>query len=270
MPELPDVEVARRRLERALVGGAIRAARSTDRRILRPRTPRAFAASLVGRTVREVSRRGKWLRIALDDGGRLFSHLGMTGWWVELEVDSPARPSERARIDVVKEGGRTSSARYLDARRFGRLIAARDDIEEWRTLGPDPLIEGIDTAALAAALVRRRGPIKDALMDQSIVAGIGNILATEALWHARIDPRSRSGALARADVARLARGLRTAIGRELATRRSWRGDADDWQDVFEVYGHAGAACPRCGAPIARTVIGGRTTAFCRRCQIRLR
>lgn len=266
MPELPDVEVARRRLDHALRGATITRAHSADRRILRPKPPRALSCATEGRTVRDVTRRGKWLKILLDDGGRFFSHLGMTGWWVERDANAPPERSERARIDVVREDGRTASARYLDARRFGRLIVADRDIDECSALGPDPLADGIDATALAATLAKSSRPIKDVIMDQTILAGVGNILATEALWHARIDPRSRSNALTRADVGRLVRGLGKAIGEELDVRMA--AGTDEWRDIFAVYGHAGQRCPRCGSTIARVVIGGRTTAFCKTCQVR--
>jgi len=267
MPELADVEIIRQRLEKALGGATITAAQSNDRRILRPQTPLSFTRALVGRTVEEVGRSGKWLRLELDDGTRLFSHLGMTGWWVEHERDDPKQKAERARIDFARDDGRESSVRYVDSRRFGRLIAAKDEIPEWIALGPDPLVDGIDVKKLAVALARSRRAVKDAVMDQSILAGIGNILAIEALWHARIDPRSSSDALSRADVGTLARGLKTALRRELKARAGAT-RPDEWQDVFSVYGRAGAPCPRDGSPIARIVIGGRTTTFCRTCQIR--
>jgi len=265
MPELADVEVIRQRLQSALRGATIASAQSRDRRILRPQTPRSFSRALTGRKVRSIARRGKWLRIELDDGFRLFSHLGMTGWWVERELDAPKQTSERARLDLTR-GARATSLRYLDSRRFGRLIASQDDIAQWRALGPDPLVDGIDVKALAAALARSRRAVKDAVMDQSILAGIGNILATEALWHARIDPRSSSDALPRADVGKLARGLGTALRRELSAREGATGP-DEWQDVFAVYGRTGQPCPRDGSTLARVRIGGRTTTFCKTCQI---
>jgi formamidopyrimidine-DNA glycosylase len=264
MPELPDVEIARRRLKKTLVGATIRRAHSDDRRVLRPGSPRAFGRALVGRTVRDVGRRGKWLRIVLDDGSRLFSHLGMSGWWVAVEIDSPRRPSERARIDVARKNGRAASIRYLDGRRFGRLIVARDDIEEWGALGPDPFLDGIDRTRLAKSFARRRTAVKSLLMDQEVLAGIGNILATEALWRARIDPRSPSSSLSRSEVGALARAIEATIRQELVARGS--ADEDAWEDAFSVYGRAGAPCPRCGTTIQRTIVGGRTTAFCRRCQ----
>lgn len=266
MPELPDVELARRRLRDWLGGATITLARSADRYILRPKSPAALSRALVGRKVKEVSRRGKWLRIDLDDGSRLFSHLGMTGDWVERGADAPRQPSERARIDVVRDDGRRSSVRYLDSRRFGRLIVAREDIPEWRELGPDPLADGIRARALAEALGRRRRAVKDVLMDQSVIAGIGNILATEALWHALIDPRSSSDALSRRDVDKVVRGLRAAIRSELATRDA-AGD-EEWADTFKVYGRAGKPCLRCGSTLVHVVLGGRGTTFCRKCQVR--
>jgi len=105
-------------------------------------------------------------------------------------------------------------------------------------------------------------------MDQSILAGIGNILATEAMWHARIHPRSRADKLSGGDVRKLARGLKTALRRELKAREGATGP-DEWRDVFSVYGRAGEPCPRDGTPITRAVIGGRTTTFCKTCQIRV-
>ncbi|WP_394820917.1 Fpg/Nei family DNA glycosylase [Pendulispora albinea] len=262
MPELPDVEMARRDLQRWLRGAEITAAQSTDRYIARG-SPPGFKRSLMGRTVKKVSRRGKWLRIELDDGayGRLFSHLGMTGSWTRVELGAPTQRWERARFDLTHRG-RTSSVRYIDSRRFGRLVLAREDIEEWTSLGPDPLVDGIDESALFASLARRRQAIKDVLMDQSILAGIGNILVTEALWLAKVDPRSPGDALTRDDVSAVAQGLRAALEQELGER------ARGQPDVFSVYGHAGKPCPRCTTPFVRIVLGGRGTTFCVQCQPR--
>jgi formamidopyrimidine-DNA glycosylase len=145
---------------------------------------------------------------------------------------------------------------------------AKEDIPEWSSLGPDPLADGIDPRALAAALAKSRRPIKDVLMDQTVLAGIGNILVTEALWHARIDPRSKSNALGTKDVKAIARGLEKAIASELAERDVPEGTS--WTDVFSAYGHSGEPCPRCGSVLGRIVQSGRTTTFCRACQVRRR
>ncbi|HVW30882.1 MAG TPA: bifunctional DNA-formamidopyrimidine glycosylase/DNA-(apurinic or apyrimidinic site) lyase [Polyangiaceae bacterium] len=264
MPELPDVEVARRLLEQSLRGTTIHAARCDDRRLLRPRSPGHFARALVGRAVRSVERRGKWLRILFDDGTRLFSHLGMTGEWISGDAEQPPRRSERARLDVGKGERVSRSVRYLDSRRFGRLLIADRDVDEWTELGPDPLADGIDIERFATVLGRRRGAIKAVLMDQTVLAGIGNIIATEALFRARVDPRAQSQKLSRRTVGRLAKALKSEIRHELRARQGGHGYR---QDDFAVYGEAGTPCKRCGAVIARTVIGGRTTAFCPGCQI---
>jgi formamidopyrimidine-DNA glycosylase len=265
MPEIPDVEAVRRKLDRWAVGARIVAAHSADLHVMRPQSPRALARALVNHEVRGIDRRGKWIRIGLDDGTRLFSHLGMTGDWVKRDAEAPTERFERARFDVSRDD-EASSVRYVDSRRFGRLIVARDDIPEWRSLGPDPLADGIDPRVLGSALVRSRRAIKDVLMDQSVLAGIGNILATEGLWHARIDPRSRSSALSTKDVKAIVRGLDKAIRLELDERDVPEGA--DWVDVFSVYGHTGEPCPRCGTRLARVVQAGRTTTFCKHCQIR--
>ncbi len=263
MPELPDVEFVKRRLARALVGATITRAECSDRRILRPTTPNAFRRALIHHAVREVNRRGKWVRVVLDDETRLFSHLGMTGWWIDVKVDAPQETAERARLDVVRSG-RARSLRYLDSRRFGRLLIAKRDIADWTGLGPDPLSDGLDPAVLAAALARSRRPVKDAIMDQSILAGIGNIIATEGLFHARIDPRTPSDALSSTDVEKIVRGLDKTIGKQLAVRLGSK--RDDWHERFAVYGRSGEPCSRCKTPIEHIVIGGRTSAFCPKCQ----
>src|SRR4051794_15818331 len=164
MPELPDVEMARRLLQSLMRGFTITRAESSDRVVTRPQSSGVLSRILAGRTVRGVERHGKWLRVSLDDGARLFSHLGMTGDWAAANVDAPPLRFERARFDLTK-GDRRRSVRYLDARRFGRLLAAEDDIPEWRELGPDPLSGGLDANVLSRALARSRRPVKEALMD---------------------------------------------------------------------------------------------------------
>ncbi|MGH7435756.1 MAG: Fpg/Nei family DNA glycosylase [Polyangiaceae bacterium] len=261
MPELPDVEFARRRLQRWLIDARVSAAHCADGRLTRPTAPRLFERTLAGRRVVAVSRRGKWLRIELDDGERVFSHLGMTGEWVRLRVDAPALRFERARIDVTK-GGRVSSVRYVDSRRFGRLVPAKTDIIDWTTLGPDPLSDGIDVLHLAAMMKGRRS-VKEVLMDQRVLAGVGNIIATEALWIARIDPRAKANVLGPADVRAVATAVRKAILSELKDRAA---GGDYEAGSFFVYGKAGQSCPRCTTPLASVVLGGRTSVYCPGCQ----
>jgi len=267
MPELPDVEMTRRDLKRWLVGALVTAADTEDARLSRPASPRAFGHSLLGRVFERVERRGKWLRLDLDDGGKVFSHLGMTGGWVRVAIGAPVVRFERARIDVVLRG-RAFSVRYADARRFGRLLAVREDIADWNALGPDPFADGIDISRFSETLAKGRRAVKEIVMDQRVFAGVGNILATEGLWIARIDPRSLGNALLLpADARAIARGLRRAIARELASRKRY---TDGRVDSFFVYGRAGQPCPLCGTRLSKVVLGGRTTVFCRGCQVRRR
>jgi len=248
MPELPEVEHSRRDLERWIRRATIVATKGEGKFAL---------PSLRGRRIETVERRGKWIRIVLSDATLLFNHHGMTGEW--KRSDEPLR-WERASLVVEKNGKRTRVA-YVDPRKFGRLVVAREDIPSWSALGPDPLEHGIDAKALADKLARRRKrSIKEALMDQSVLAGVGNIQATEALWKARIDPRSPAGALAKKHVTAVIKGLRWTIARTL----------DDLDVGFVIYGHKGEPCPRCKTTLVRIVLGGRTTTFCPGCQERLR
>ena len=268
MPELPEVEFARRHLARWMRGAAIASAHVADTRIVRGASARATERALAGRVVESVVRRGKWLRLALDDGALVFSHLGMTGKWVARPMTDDALRSERIRIDL-RRGKVLSSVRYVDPRLFGRFVVAREDIAAWGTLGPDPLADGVDSEALAIAFARLRRTVKEALMDQTVIAGVGNILATEALWRARIDPRSRTDSLTRADVRALARGVDAAIASSLAAES---GDEITYVEEagapnpFRIYGRGGEPCPRCKTPLARIVLGGRGTVFCQTCQ----
>jgi formamidopyrimidine-DNA glycosylase len=258
VPELPEVEHVRRKLRRWLVGARIVAAEAGDRLVFQ-----GDARSLRGRTVERVDRRGKWLRLALDDGRKIFSHLGMTG---DYRLGGSDR-FERVRLEVERRGKR-SVVRYVDPRRWGRIVVATDDIRTWSRLGPDPLHDGIDVARLSEKLARRkRRSVKEALMDQTVLAGIGNIQAIEALWKAKVDPRSKAAAVGPAEVRAIARGLRWTIGRTLADLARLDQGAEN---PFKIYGRRGTPCPRCGGTLERYELGGRTTTSCPGCQQRLR
>jgi formamidopyrimidine-DNA glycosylase len=264
MPELPDVEVARRHLKRWLVGATVTAARCSDAYLARPAPASRFAKIVAGRNVERVARKGKWLRLELGGGGKVFSHHGMTGDWVRVSVDAGPVRFERARIDVAR-GGKAWSVRYVDARRFGRLVASRDDIDDWTALGPDPLADGIEVPRLSGLFARSRRSVKEILMDQRVLAGVGNILANEALWVARLDPRSAGRALLRGDARAIARGVQAAIRRELGEAAAYRSRRES---QFRVYGRGGEPCPRCGHTLTSSTLGGRSTVHCPRCQIR--
>jgi formamidopyrimidine-DNA glycosylase len=274
MPELPDVEFVRRRLDGWLRGARIVDARANDRIVVKG-SAKSFAERLEGRTITRLGRRGKWLRIEIDDGTLVFGHLGMTG---DFTRDGSDR-FERARLEVERRGKR-ATVRYVDARRLGRLVIAREDISTWTKLGPDPLLDGIDARALHEKLGRRsRRSVKEVLMDQTVLAGIGNIHAIEALWKARIDPRSNAAALDAKDVAAIVSGLRWTIQRALAdlakgddevppqAGRQPEGPKNGEDNPFRVYGRKGTPCPRCKTRLERVELGGRTTTFCPGCQV---
>jgi formamidopyrimidine-DNA glycosylase len=283
MPELPEVELARQSLERWALGARVTLASGKDRMVVTG-SPAAFARGLVGRRVEEVGRRGKQLRVALDDGRLLFAHLGMSGKWVSREPSAPAERWERARIDV-EHGGASSAAaaracavsiRYVDPRRLGRVALAVEDTRAWKALGPDPLADGVDPAALAASFARTKRTVKEVIMDQTVIAGIGNIYATEALFEARIDPRSAAAAIPTADVRALARAIKAVL---VCSLRAIEAAAEEEltyvqearaNNPFRVYGRAKSPCPRCKTPLARIVLGGRGTTYCPSCQRRMR
>ena len=268
MPELPEVEHARRSLEGWLVGTRIASITVHDARILDEGVrPAEVRSALEGRRVKAIERRGKWLRIALDQGA-FFSHLGMTGKWVKARPDDAPVRLERVRLDVL--AGRTRrSVRYQDARLFGRFAAPAEDLPVWSELGPDPLVDGIDVDALQAKLARRKLAIKPTLLDQTVLAGVGNIYATEALFAARIDPRRPARDLSRAEITALARALRQSIAKALkrdAGPTITYVEEAGASNPFAIYGSEGSKCPRCRRPLAKMILAGRGTVFCSDCQ----
>ena len=275
MPELPEVEWAARQLRRWLLGRRLEAVRgdARARRLFRPGSPANFAAAVRGARVEAVDRHGKQLLITLRAAkGPLGvnAHLGMTGKWVRREGAGPA--PRHARLSLRLDDG--TRVHYLDPRMFGRLRlvpgARFDRWPELAALGPDPMAAPIDLDRLGARLRATRRPVKVALLDQGLLAGIGNIHASEACWRARLDPRRRGGSLRPAEVARLARAIRASLRFGLAGL-----DAPEIEyleeggaNPFHVYGREGARCrhPGCGGAVERLVQAQRSTYCCRRCQ----
>lgn len=270
MPELPEVEHARRGLVHWTKGRTITRVVVADARVVQGGVKAKVPARLAGRRVMAVVRRGKWLEMQLDEGPRLYSHLGMSGKWVTRPVGAPAERFEKARFDLLK-GGVATSVRYIDPRVLGRMRLEDPEPAFWRKLGPDPLHDGVDPKALAAKLAKKALAIKEAIMDQAILAGVGNILATEALFLARMDPRTRADRLGAAAVKRLARAIVQAIDRSLALEAgpeiTYVSESRK-SNPFKVYGRGGEPCPRCKEPLTRIVLGGRGTVFCAKCQPR--
>jgi formamidopyrimidine-DNA glycosylase len=275
MPELPEVEFARRCWERWASKRRVTAVTASASRVLRPAAPRSLQA-LRGAAFDSFERRGKNLLFgARGARGRigLWSHLGMTGKWLRRKGSELPRFSRAA---VTLDDG--SVLHYCDMRLFGRLGvvpgARWEEVAELRGLGPDPLVDGVDRRRLAERLGRLKTPIKVALLDQGLLAGIGNIQAVEALHRAGIDPRRPARSLTAAEVSRLAAGIRRSLNATLSRFERAVGEDGDIAYVeegaanpFAVYDRAGARCPRCRrGVITRIVQAGRSTFFCPRCQ----
>ena len=264
MPELPEVETYRSALEPRLVGRAFRRVAVHDPRLTRPRDPREVAAELEGERVASVERRGKYLIVRFVSGLVLLVHLRMTGGF-------PIEPGshERAAIEL-DDGARLA---YRDVRRFGTwVVLAPEELDDYLAtrLGPEPLGSGFTASFLRRRLEGRRAPVKAAVLDQRTVAGLGNIYADEALWHAQVHPLRPAGELTADEVGALRRGIRRALRNGIARQGADLGDgaypSGSMQDEFAVYGKAGEPCPRCGTPIEKTRAGGRGTWYCGRCQ----
>jgi formamidopyrimidine-DNA glycosylase len=274
IPELPEVEIAARNLRAWTRGRTIVAADASPkaRYVFRPSTPAAFARAVAGARVREIRRRGKHLLVTLEKGGApvgLLAHLGMTGKWLRRREEDPPPRFSRARLHLDD-----GAVLHLDdLRLFGRLRivpgARFDEVAELAALGPDPLEDGIDAAVLGDALARSKLPVKVRIMDQAVLAGVGNIYASEACFRARIDPRREGRSLSRAEVARLARAIGAAMQEGIARQAGPEITyvEEGGENPFLVYGKEGATCPRCGSgTIRRIVQAQRSTFFCPSCQ----
>ena len=271
MPELPEVETIRSRIAPALVGRTFERVTIADPRLTRPELPEVVAYELEGERVADVRRRGKYLIFEFESGRHLLIHLRMTGTLQHPVVDG-TDPYRRARI-TLDDG---LDVAYRDVRRFGTwTLLERGELDEFlrARIGGEPLERTFTTAAFAKALENRRAPIKAALLDQRAVAGVGNIYADEALWHARIHPLRPAGELTRDEIARVRKAVRRAlevgIALQGATLRDYRGPEGEggrMQLEFQVYGRADEPCPRCGTPIAKIRAAGRGTWFCPKCQ----
>lgn len=265
MPELPEVESVRRQLDPELSGRRIEEVWTDPIAAM----PRQFfdAERATGRTIERVDRRGKFLIVPLDEGLEMIMHLGMTGAF-RFDVDDAY---VRARLYL--DDGRVLT--FRDVRRFGRLVVVdKGDYSELptlRMLGPEPLSEDFDPDVFAAVLARTDSAVKPFLLSQKPVAGVGNIYADEALWIARIHPKSRHVGRARAHVlhAAIRDVLAGAIEREGTTFRDYRmvnGESGRNATFLVAYGQAGQPCPRCDTPMRKIVLGGRGTTYCPRCQ----
>lgn len=263
MPELPEVETVVRTLRPLIVGQTLRNVALARADIVSP-----VGFDLVGRlsdrTVAAIDRRAKRIVFTLDDASRFYVHLGMTGQLTVDAIDQPAKKHTHLAIDLPGE----RQLRFVDPRRFGGVFWLDDATD---AIGPEPLAMRATTLARQLATTRRA--IKVALLDQRVVAGIGNIYADEALHAAGIHPLTPADQLGADDVRRLTlaikRVLRRAIeagGSSLRDYVDGEGRRGSFQNRHRVYDRAGEPCRRCKAAIIRIVLGGRSTCFCATCQ----
>src|SRR5213076_1356839 len=273
MPELPEVESVRRQLEPALVGRRFVHVQIDDPRLVRPLEPREVAAELEGERVAAVERRGKYLVFRFESGRVLLIHLRMTGSLRHAPGGTLQDDPHRRAVVRLDDG---SDVAYRDVRRFGTwLLLEPGEAEPYLSarVGDEPLDALFTAARLGERLAARRTSLKAALLDQRTLAGMGNIYVDEALWRARLNPLRPAAQLDRNELRRLHRGIRAALEHGLArqgsTLRDYRlpdGSGGSMQDEFRVYGRGGEPCERCGKPISRTQVAGRTTWFCPTCQ----
>ncbi|MBL4915594.1 bifunctional DNA-formamidopyrimidine glycosylase/DNA-(apurinic or apyrimidinic site) lyase [Szabonella alba] len=282
MPELPEVETVRRGLIPAMEGRAILQA-AVNRPDLRWPFPPRMAERLTGARVLGLRRRSKYILADLSGGEALLIHLGMSGRMLisgvqigEFHHPHPA-PSKHDHVLLDMEGG--ARVTFNDARRFGAmdLIAAGTEADHplLARIGPEPLGNAFDGPYLADRLAGRNTPIKSALLDQQIVAGLGNIYVCEVLFRAGLHPAQKAGRIARAQIEALVPIIREVLseaieagGSSLRDYRQADGELGYFQHVFRVYGCEGQPCttPGCGGTVARIVQSGRSSFFCPQCQ----
>jgi formamidopyrimidine-DNA glycosylase len=273
MPELPEVETVRRTLAPAIGAKIVSAWDSGKGLHMQRKPPRARLRGLAGAKIRAIRRHGKYLLVDLDADKTLLVHLGMTGRFLIAAHGAP-----RAKhTHVVLELADGRSLRFVDARRFGQIDVLDRAHEHEHValvgLGPDPLVHGIDVAALLARAKKKKATLKAFVLDQGVLAGVGNIYASEALWRAKLRPTTRAYKLTATSAARLADAIREVLdhalehnGTSLRDFVDADGAAGENADYLWVYGRAGQPCPRCRNAIRRAVHQGRATYYCPTCQ----
>ncbi|TAM77526.1 bifunctional DNA-formamidopyrimidine glycosylase/DNA-(apurinic or apyrimidinic site) lyase [bacterium] len=267
MPELPEVETIVRGLAKTVTGQRIAEVRIETPRSVVNDLPGDFTELLCGETIAGVTRRAKFIVLSLASGCTLTVHLRMTG---RLIVERAPAEDPYARVRLRFQNG--GWLRFSDMRKFGRMRLTTDGL--WAAgLGDEPLDPAFTPRRLAGLLAGRRGPIKSLLLDQHVIAGVGNIYACEALFQAGIHPARRADSLSKARVERLHRALIRVLEHAIAMRGTSvehyvdaEGLEGGFQNNLAVYGREGLSCLRCHAPVKRVTIGQRGTFYCPRCQ----
>ena len=272
MPELPEVETVARGLAKRLERHRLVKV-ETRRGDLRWPFPKGFAEKLTGRKVIKVRRRAKYIVVELDDGNALLAHLGMSG----RMLLSKGRPVLETHDHVIFETDEGWVLRFNDARRFGMMdIVAIDKLERHKLIkgiGPEPLGNDFNGPVLAAALKGKKTSIKAAILDQKVVAGVGNIYASEALYRARISPKRMAYTVQGDRAEKLAHAIKVVLNEAVAAGGSSLrdyvqadGELGYFQHKWRVYEKEGQDCPDCAGKVRRIVQGGRSTFYCPSCQ----
>jgi formamidopyrimidine-DNA glycosylase len=276
VPELPEVETVVRDLRPLLTGRRIKSVWTSRFKLRKPWTAR-WKGRLVGRQIESVDRRGKWIVLNLDDGEALVFHLGMTG---QLTVRPAQRPGgDHVHLKLGLDRGMQVLS-FRDIRRFGSATLVKDakalqKFFDAAKLGPEPF--GVDPEYWRQRLKAADRNLKAVLLDQRVVAGVGNIYADESLFEAKLYPGRRACRLTAAEAERLRKAIETVLTRAIKRRGSsisnyvgGSGLQGSYQKEFRAYGRTGEPCPRCKTPIAHMRLAGRSTHYCPRCQPRRR
>lgn len=276
MPELPEVELVARALDRTLRGQRFASAKLLRPGLAPDNTPRQFARALRGARVDEVGRRGKFIVVRFDGGQVLLTHLRMTGSFTLLQTRQTL-PKHTHALFQLEDGRRIA---FTDQRHFGlmkvALASELEETKELRGLAPEPFSDDFTPAYLADVLAGTRRVLKSVLLDQTKVTGLGNIYAAEALFLARVNPFLTAAALSRRRVPRLHRAILDVLGEAVAHISARDVDLDDIESSYfsgsetgwRVYDREGEPCRDCAAPVCRIAHAGRSTYFCPRCQRR--
>ena len=270
MPELPEVETVARGLVGPLVGQTFTGATVRWPRTIAFPSVAQFEKQIVGRRIASVSRRGKFVVVNLDQGALLI-HLKMSG---RLQVEPSGKPLDK-HAHTVFDLDNGQQLCFHDVRKFGRVYLVSDPTQITGGLGPEPLAADFAVDDFRRLLARRKGRLKSLLLNQEFLAGLGNIYADESLFAAGLHPLRKADSLTQEEQARLYQAIRAVLGRAVEGRGTTlddggfldaRGEAGTYQDQVTVYGRTGKPCLVCGSAIERTVLGGKSTHYCPRCQ----
>lgn len=271
MPELPEVEVIKEGLKRKVKNRRIAKVEVRFSKSIKNISPPSFRKRVIGREVKEISRRGKFLILSLDDSSFLVIHLKMTGQLIYC----PPNEEMDKHTCLIFTLDNNFQLRFMDMRRFGvvYLVEGLEEITALADLGPEPLEDDFTSLSLEEILKGQKRKIKIVLTDQRVMAGLGNIYATEALYQAKVNPERRANQLTKSEIKALHGAIKDILKKAISARgtstdtyRDTEGKKGRFQYQLQVYQREGDPCYRCGARISQVKISGRSTYFCPRCQ----